>query len=42
MEINSKMSPARYRDTTEISDEHIKNLDDLLPKMLLKYDIIVS
>lgn len=26
----------------ELSDEHIKNLDDFLPKMLLKFNVIVS
>ncbi|MEZ2225251.1 hypothetical protein [Microcoleus sp.] len=26
----------------ELNDEHIKNLDDYLPKMLLKFGIIVS
>jgi hypothetical protein len=41
-----KAKQALYRkyglNLIEISDEHIKNLDDFLPKMLLKYDIIVS
>lgn len=26
----------------ELSDEHIKNLDDFLPKMLLKFNVVVS
>ena len=26
----------------ELTDEHIRNLDDYLPKMLLKFDVVVS
>ena len=26
----------------ELSDEHIRNLDDYLPKMLLKFGVVVS